>query len=159
AMSHDNLLDSGLLFDEIKQAIDALLNGPDVEACRKHLETAAARLLAAREILYPVTIHLVDLTLITAQTVQQPLPAAVALGTPTNVIVSALMLEALENMQPERFARLKERITEDNAEILSGPYVEREDDLLPIESQLWNLTTGLSIVEEIIGRPVRVYAR
>ncbi len=159
AMNHDNLLDVEGLFNDVKQAIQALLNGPDVETCRKHLEAAAQRLLTAREVLYPVTIHLIDLVLLNAQTIQDGLPASLHKGVPANVVASGLMLEALGNAKPDMLDLLKRRASEGTAEICGGCYVEREDALLPIESQLWNLTTGMAMTEEIIGTPVRVHAR
>ena len=68
--------------------------------------------------------------------------------------IGLLMLEALGSTQPERLALLRGRVTEGKAEVLGGIYVEREDALLPIESQLWNLTTGLAISQEILGQPI-----
>src|SRR5262249_15550486 len=38
-------------------------------------------------------------------------------------------------------------------------YVEREDALLPIESQLWNLLRGLATYKNLLGRGIRVFAR
>ena len=55
---------------------------------------------------------------------------------------------------------LKERIGEERAEIVGGCYVEdREDALLPVETQLWNLLKGLAVSQELLGREVRVFGR
>src|SRR5262249_15799937 len=47
----------------------------------------------------------------------------------------------------------------DMAEVCGGPYCEREDTLLPLESQLWNLLKGQEIYRELLGQEVRVFAR
>ena len=57
------------------------------------------------------------MALLNARTLQQPLPAALERGVPTNVIASALMLEALGNVAPERLALLKRRVEEGTAEM------------------------------------------
>src|SRR5262249_51537812 len=44
-------------------------------------------------------------------------------------------------------------------EICGGPYVEREDALLPVESQLWNLLKGQATYKKLLGEEVRVFAR
>src|SRR5581483_10456239 len=44
-------------------------------------------------------------------------------------------------------------------EICIGSYVEREDALLPLESQFWNLLKGLRITKNLLGSEVRVFAR
>lgn len=159
AMNHENIIDRDALWLEVRQAVVALADGHNEEACRRHLETAAQRLLTAREVLYPVTIHVVDLALLNARSLEHPLPLGLDKGLPVNVLASALMLEALGSTHPERLALLKERLAEDKAEVIGGIYVEREDALLPVESQLWNLTTGLAICEEILGKPVKIHGR
>ena len=45
------------------------------------------------------------------------------------------------------------------AEVCGGGYLEREDGLLPIESQLWNLAKGQAVAKKLLGQPVHVYAR
>jgi hypothetical protein len=43
--------------------------------------------------------------------------------------------------------------------VCGGPYLEREDALLPLESQLWNLLRGQAVSRELLGREVGVFAR
>ena len=40
-----------------------------------------------------------------------------------------------------------------------GPYAEREDALLPVESQLWNLVKGVNTCHDLLGQDIRVFAR
>jgi hypothetical protein len=63
AMEHENLLAAADLWQDVQAAVTAI-SDPDPDAVRRHLKSAADRLLSAREILYPVTIHLLDLVLL-----------------------------------------------------------------------------------------------
>jgi len=159
AMEHENLLATGDLWSEVQLAMAALANSDDPEAWRRHLQTAADRLQSGREVLYPVTVHLLDLALLDGSRLGDPLPAAFAQGLPLNVIAAARLLEQLAHEQPERFASLKERVTANQAEVIGGCYAEREDALLPVESQMWNLLKGQSVSRDLLGQDVRVFAR
>jgi hypothetical protein len=129
-----------------------------VEPWLAFLQSAAMRLLSARETLYPVTIHLIDLVLLDAQhPADWPLTAVA--GQPINVIASSATLEQLKRDDPERLAELVQLVQADQAEVCGGHYLEREDTLLPIESQLWNLRKGLAVTKEVLGTDVRVFAR
>jgi hypothetical protein len=124
-----------------------------------HLQSAATRLLSAREMLYPVTIHLLDLIVADEGRLDQPWPGAIAAGQPGNVLASAALLEKLHQANPERFAELAKLVQADQAEVCGGSYLEREDALAPVESQLWNLRKGLEVSRTLLGADVRVFAR
>jgi len=158
AMEHENLLASTDLWQDIQQAI-AALGSEDPETWRKHLKTAAERLQAAREVLYPVTIHLLDLTLLEEARLGEPLPATLEQGLPLNIVAAASLLEKLGREHPERIAMLREKVANDQVEVCGGPYVEREEALLPVESQLWNLTKGMSTYQALLGQEIKVFAR
>jgi hypothetical protein len=158
AMEHERLLATADFWLDGRQAVAALLP-PDPDACRRHLQSAAERLLAARQVLYPVTIHLIDLCLLEEQRLGEPLPAAFARGLPVNLLACAGRLERLGREHPDRLAALRERVAGNQAEVCGGPYLEREDALLPVESQLWNLRKGLAVSRELLGQDLRVFAR
>src|SRR5262249_19129424 len=40
-----------------------------------------------------------------------------------------------------------------------GAYREREDAVMPVESQLWNLRRGPQVAKELLGAEVRVFGR
>src|SRR5262249_15551716 len=44
-------------------------------------------------------------------------------------------------------------------DVCGGPYLEREDALLPLESQLWNLIHGMNTSKELLGGDIRVFGR
>lgn len=158
AMDHDNILATAEFWQDMQQAAETILNG-DADTCQMHLQSAANRLLAAREGLYPVSIHLVDLCLFDEYQVDGRLPRAYDLNSPLNLITSGERLDTLAHTVPDRLSAFRERIQTQQLEICLGAYCEREDPLLPLESQLWNLRKGLAVVQDKLGQEVRTYAR
>src|SRR5262245_25352397 len=158
AMEHENVLATSDLWQDVQAAV-AALSDPDPEAYRRHLQSAADRLMTAREVLYPVTIHILDLCLLGEDQLGAPLPAAFDQGMPINLIAAASLLEKLAQENPERLAAIRERLQSEQLEVCGGPYREREDALLPVESQLWNLLKGQATYRELLGSDVRVFAR
>lgn len=126
---------------------------------RQVLQSAATKLLSAREMLYPVTIHLLEMGFLDAETLAQPWPSSLAAGVPLNLIASTHSLERLAAEQPDKLAALREAVAQGRAEVCGGSYLERPDPLLPIDSQLWNLRHGLDRARELLDDEVRVYAR
>jgi hypothetical protein len=158
AMEHDRVLASPELWDDVCQAV-AALQGSEAGAYRQHLQAAADRLLAAREVLYPVTVHLVDLCLLDEQRLAEPLPATIDLGLPCNLVAAAAVLEKLGQQQPDRLATVRDRVHTELVEVCGGPYLEREDALLPVPSQVWNLLKGQATYKRLLDQEVRVFAR
>jgi hypothetical protein len=158
AMEHEQVLSAADFWLDVQAAVAALAN-PDPDAWLRHLRAAAERLQAAREVVYPVTIHLLDLWLADEDHPAATLPASFGGVVPANVIASAALLERLESDAPEQFDAFRDCVGRDEAEICGGPYQEREDALLPIESQLWNLRVGMAVYRRLLGQEVRVFAR
>jgi hypothetical protein len=159
AMEHEKTLSTGEFWQAVQSAI-AALDDQDAGVCRRHLQSAADQLLAARETLYPVNIHLLDICLLSDEhSGRVALPASFGAGSPLNVVAAAAVLERLGQQSSECMAALRERVQADLAEVCGGPYLEREDALLPFESQLWNLLKGLGVYKELLGREVQVFAR
>ncbi len=132
---------------------------PPEEKWHRCLQSAAERLLRAREILYPVTIYLLDIALLDPDRPGQPLPPSFAQDVPVNLIAASSLLERLGREHPETLERLRAKVATEQAEVCGGCYVEREDALLPIESQLWNLLKGQAAARQLLGAEVRVFAR
>jgi hypothetical protein len=158
AMEHENLLASGELWQDVQSATMTLTD-PDPDAWHRHLKSAADRLLAAREVLYPVTIHLLDLVLLDEQNLQKALPLSAEANLPFNLIASTELLAKSGRRHPEKVAVIRERFQNDQADVCGGCYVEREEPLLPLESQLWNLVKGTTAARELLGKDVSVFAR
>jgi hypothetical protein len=158
AMEHENSLSRDDFWLDVQAAV-AALSGPDAGAFQRHLRAGAERLLAAREVLYPVNIHLLDLCLLGNAAQNQSLPAAFELATPLNLIASTATLEEFSRANPDLLALVRERLHAEVLDVAGGSYHEREDALLPIESQLWNLQRGLSRARQLLDQEVRVFAR
>lgn len=138
---------------------DSYFEPAPVEPWYAHLQAASQQLLSAREVLYPVTIYLLDLFLPDAKHLDNPWPASFAKNIPLNVIAPTSLLEQLRETHPERFQELRQKLERGEAEVCGGCYLEREDNLLPVESQLWNLLKGQSVARKLLGRPIEVFAR
>jgi hypothetical protein len=132
---------------------------PDPHAWLTHLQNAAVKLQSAREVLYPVTIHLLDLCLLDEKSLADEWPASFAFGVPVNFLASAAVLERLAADHGDKMALLRERAQNDQAEVCGGSYLEREDPYLSVDSQLWNLRRGLEVSRKLLGADIRVYAR
>ena len=155
AMSHENIVPVDELREDVARAVAARAEG-DEGRTREALQAAADRLLAARKILYDATLHLLDLHLVDpARLADWPRGDML----PYNVLACAELVQRLGKEHPERFAELRERVSADLAEVVGGPFREREDPLLPLESQLWNLRHGQAVYQELLGREVRVFGR
>lgn len=131
----------------------------DPDEWRTHLRNAAQKLVSAREVLYPVSIHLLDIALLDEKNLDQPWPSSLTAGTPLNVVASGQLLEKLAADQPSKFEALKSKVAAEEAEVCGGCYLEREDPLLPLDSQLWNLQKGLAVSKALLGQDLRVFAR
>jgi hypothetical protein len=129
---------------------------------KHHLRRAAEKLSSAREFLYPVTINWLDLYVLDESKLADPWPMSLLQGVPVNVLASGVLLEKLAREQPDKLALLRQRIQAEQAEVCGGVYREREDALLPVDSQLWNLKHGREVARKILGDAegdVRVFAR
>ncbi len=157
AMDHENLIAGSDFWLDVQQAVAALLTNAD--AALPHLKSAAERLMAAREALYSVTIHVIDLCTLDELPAGGSLPAACARDQSFNVIASGRGLEGYFRDQPEAAGALRSHVASERAEVCLGSYVEREDALLPIESQVWNLRKGLKTTTDLLQTDVRVFAR
>jgi hypothetical protein len=163
AMDHERLLDVPGFWNDMQEAVKALLRPEAANEVETHLQNAAAKLLTAREVLYSVNIHLLDIWQLSEALLDVPPPAALAAGTPLNVMTTGRTLERLVEQYPDRAAELRAKLDEaiqpPVLEIIGGVYREREDAHMPIESQLWNLRKGRVVARTAIGANVEVLAR
>jgi hypothetical protein len=134
-------------------------SGGDADVWLGHLRAAAERLLSAREVLYPVAIHLLDLCLLDEREPAGSWPPTFDRGLPVNFLATGYLLEKLGQQAPDRLAALNVRVRAEQAEVCGGCYLEREDALLPVESQLWNLVKGTAVTRDLLGTEVQVFAR
>lgn len=163
AMEHEHLLAAEDFWNDVQQAIAAVLRPDGEEEFRQHIQQAAGRLLSAREVLYPIAVHVLDILMLDEKGLDAPLPAAFARGLPLNVVATGQVLEKLAAEQPEKARAIREKLHPDidprPLEICGGHYREREDALFPVESQLWNFRKGRAAAKGLFGVEVDVYGR
>lgn len=159
AMGHENVLGAGTFWESVRQAATLVRQGTGDEAWRQPLSAAARQLLAAREVAYPVTIHLLDLAVLASDGPSTFLPKSLEYGLACNVVASAEPLERLARDDPGRLDLLRTRLGSGEAEVCGGCYRDRADELLSVESALWNLCTGLEAIQRLTGAAVRVFAK
>jgi hypothetical protein len=163
AMDHERLLDVPGFWNDVQEAARSLLRPDSASEVESHLRNAAAKLLSAREVLYSVNIHLLDVWQLAEDRLDAKPPAALAAGSPLNLMATGRALEQLAEQYPDRAtelrAKLDEAIQPAVLEIIGGVYREREDALMPVESQLWNLRKGRFAANQTVGAVVEVLAR
>jgi alpha-mannosidase len=155
AMEHENQLTVSDFWNDIQQAVSAL-GDPNPQAFRNHLQSAAQRLQTAREVLYPVNIHLLDLYILDEKQPAESLRAALTNQIAVNLLAPAATLEQID---PALLASVRDGLTAQRFDVVGGPYLEREDGLLPLESQLWNLRKGMATYKELLGQDIEVFGR
>jgi hypothetical protein len=163
AMEHEHLLAMDEFWNHVKQAAQALLKPEGDAEVRNHLEEAVKRLTSAREVLYPINIYLLDIAIIDPDQKETALPPSLDYGFPLNLLASGVTLRKLAAEQPEIFATIKKKLDPDIQppllEVVGGVHREREDALLSLESQLWNLRKGRAEGKALLNTEINVYAR
>ncbi|OWK45034.1 hypothetical protein [Fimbriiglobus ruber] len=162
AADHEKLLDADGFWADITAAVGALSAPDAASTVTAHLRTAAEKLRSAREALNSNTIHLLDWAIPDPANLGAAWPAALGRGLPLTVLASGELLERLAAEFPARFAELKAKFLPDlpgAIDLACGAYAEREDALLPPESQWWNLAKARATVRTLFGVETEVFAR
>ncbi len=143
---------------ELLAAAEKAVEG-DPEAAREHLRAAFNLLHEAREYFYPVEAHLLDLTLVASTTLGEPLRAELAGGLPTNLLISAELVEQMARREPATLRALSEALEKDTAAIVGGEFSERELPLLMPEAIRAEFQRGLAGYQEHLGRRPTIFGR
>ena len=186
AMDHEHLLDTDGFWADLQQAVAALRgsaaagNGGGAAGCdsgapepftdaadattavRDCLKNAAEKLRAAREVLNTSTIHLLDFAIPDRSRLDGPWPGSLSRGLPLTLLAAGELLERQAEEAPERFAELTARLQASASspiDLACGAYREREDALMPLESQWWNLRKARAITRSLVGMAAETYGR
>jgi hypothetical protein len=160
AADHVRLLDADAFWADVTAAVEAATRS-DPEF-RTHLKAAAEKLLQAREQIHSQRMHWVDFVQLDPKNLAAAWPESLASGLPVCVVASGETFEQLAEQAPERFAELRARFLPDlpaAVDLCCGAFREREDALLPPESQLWNLDAARRAAKALFGVEPAVYAR
>lgn len=162
AMEHDKLLDVTGFWSDVTAAAKAVGTPEAPAAVFAHLKSAAEKLRSARESLNSNPVHLLDWAVLDAAKLDAAWPASLGRGLPMTVLASAELLARQAADFPERFAELKGKFLPDlpsSVDLCCGSFREREDALMPVESQLWNLSAARKFVREQFKVEAEVYGR
>ena len=162
ASDHEHLLDAEGFWADVQNAVQAA-HSPDASAdVLKHLRDAADKLRSARETLNTNPFALLDWAILDGEKLDSPWPRTLSRGLPVTVLASGELLERQATEHPDRFAELKVKFQPNlpsSIDLACGSYAEREDALLPPESQWWNLTKARATVRHLFGVETELYAR
>lgn len=161
AADHEHLLDVVAFWTDVSQAVESLEAG-DSAGVRTHLTSAVEKLRAAREVLNTTKMHLLDFAVLEKPELEAGWPSSLHAGLPMTVLASAELLDRMSVDFPERFAELRAKFPADLAstvDIACGSFREREDAMLPAESQWWNLARGRAAIRNLLGTEARFYGR
>jgi hypothetical protein len=159
AADHERLLDATAFWADVTAAVEAVQRG--APEYRDHLKAAAEKLQVAREQLHSQKMHWLDFVHLDPKNFAA-WPESLAAGLPVCVVASGETFEQLAEQAPERFAELKAKFLPDlpsAVDLCCGAYRDREDALMPAESQLWNLTAARAAVKKLFAAEPTVYAR
>lgn len=123
-----------------------------IRSCYVHLETAKSRY-------YPVDFWVLDLVLLAAATLGEPLRAELASPAPLGVVAAGATIATLADRHPDSLAALREAVQSGRVTPCGG----RDDDLpavdaLAAEGVLGSLRAGHAIWQDRLGVVPTVYA-
>jgi hypothetical protein len=160
AMDHEHLLDLDGFWSDVTAAVQAA--SESAAGAIPHLKAAAEKLQSARETVVSNPVSLLDWAIPDRSRLDAPWPATLTRGLAVTLLTSAETLERLAVEAPERFAELKAKFLPElpsAVDVACGSYREREDALLPAESQWWNLARARAVVKELLGTDAAIYGR
>jgi len=160
AADHVRLLDAAAFWADVTAAVEvATRNDPEY---RNHLKAAAEKLLQAREQIHSQKMHWVDFAQLDPNNLVAAWPESLTSGLPMCVVASGETFEQLAEQAPARYAELRAKFLRDlpsSVDLCCGAYREREDALLPPESQWWNLLAARAALKKLFSVEPAVYAR
>lgn len=160
AMDHEKLLDAAGFWADVMAAVEAASRGED--SFRDHLTAAAEKLESAKSQVSSTTMYLLDWAIPDPSDLGAAWPESLQAGVPLTLLASGETLQRMANDAPERFAELKSKIVPGltpNVDLCCGSFRDREDALMPFESQWWNLRKARATVQQLFGVEATVYAR
>lgn len=157
-MHHFSSLDEATIQREAIAAADAAIAN-DVEAARAHLKGCFEVLLENRERFYPIDCYLIDLCLLTPESVNDTLMKSVENERPFNLLVTAQDLATIMKTNPEFSELLKGSSERRETEVIGGDNEQIATPVVPVESLIWQLQMGTQQIRELTGRAPTTWAR
>jgi alpha-mannosidase len=121
AMRYTSVLDTHQFTEAVVAAAKAAVAGRH-DKMREELSRAFDLLADARNHVYSVDFYIIDLTLVAAATLGDPLRAKLAAGWPTSLLLPAELLEVMSREHPSTFAEFRRALDGGAASIVGGTY-------------------------------------
>ncbi len=157
-MRYSSNLDEIHFQDQLLAAANAARAG-DSQTARERLTACFDTLAQERDHYYPVDACVLDLTLVASTTLGRPLREQLDSAVPTNLLLSAALLEQMAATEPDTLAALKRGLEEKRVALIGGEYHERRLPLLSCETLRHELLHGLARYEALLGCRPRVFGR
>lgn len=157
-MHHFSSLDEATIQREAIAAADAALAN-DVEAARAHLKGCFEVLLENRERFYPIDCYLIDLCLVTPESVDDSLKQSIIAERPLNLLVTSDDLATIADNDSDLMKHLEKSCQSQETEVIGGEQEQLAIPVVPVESVIWQLQSGTNKVQELTGRAPTTWAR
>lgn len=159
ASHHPPLLNVESFWNHVRAGAESAIS-LDMQATCEHLKRAAEELHTAREGLAPGGIACFNMLSLTADNLSSNWPAPFDPSRPLTLIATSACLKQLASEHRNRFEELAAACRTPGAVSLAiGAVIERHDALLPMESQLWSLTTARAKIRELLGIEPMLFGR
>lgn len=158
AMRYASVLDEEQFKDAVVAAARAA-SGGESKAAQEELGRAFDLLADARNHVYSVDFYLVDVTLLAATTLGEPLREKLQDGWPTNLLVTGQLVEQLAREQPATLAALRLALDAGTACLVGGTYDETLLGRLSPEAMLAELARGQRALREHLGRECEIFGQ
>ena len=136
----------------------ALVEG-NTALAKEKLAACFSVLAEERDHYYPVDAFLIDLNMVASTTLGAALREELSRETPTSVLLSGELVEALAASEPQTLAALKAGLEAGRIGLAGGAAAESRWPLLAHETILEELRRGLAIYERLLGRRPEVFGR
>jgi alpha-mannosidase len=131
----------------------------NLELAREKLSACFSVLAEERDHYYPVDAFILDLNLTASTALGQPLQDELSRSTPTNLLISANLVDEMAAKAPQTLAALKRGLAEGRIGLIGGEASEARLPLLSHETILAEIQSALAKYEELLGRRPTIYGR
>ena len=157
-MRYSSNLDQVHFTNQMVAGAQAAMAG-DVEQARQRIARCFDVLAQERDHYYPVDAFILDIVLMAETTLGTDLQTQLQSGRPLNLLISAELVERLQQEHPQSLAVLREAVEQKRVAIIGGELHERRLALVGCETVLRELERGLRTYETLLGQRPVVWGR
>lgn len=157
-MRYSTNLDEIHFFQQVTAGAQAAVTGDQAEA-RARLTACFDLLAQERDHYYAVDAYVLDVALLAAHTLGEPLLNTLSAQLPLNVIVEGHVLASLRESHPDALQALRQGLERGKVALVGGDHCAQRTPLLGCETMLRQLQLGLRACEDALGQRPHVYGR